>query len=200
MKPPAVIVALLLSMFVFLVFHQGEKHTPEPSADRPSIAVTAVDLEADEEIERFISPKKSDVMTEAAKKQVEVMRERTSALGSAAALLITEEVQLGMVNKAMARLEELYLPLFNKWASPDAERQAILDIVREREARFISMRTAAQREGSEAVLKSIKLIEAERAAYAQRLGEFLGAERLRELTELDTQERSRFRVKLPDRD
>lgn len=145
-------------------------------------------------------PKKTGVMTEDAKRQVDEMREKTNLLGRKAALLMTEEVQRGMVNKAMERLEKVYLPLFNKWGSTDRERQAILDIIRGREARLTSIRTEAQKEGIDAVTKSIRVIVSERAAYAQELSLLLGAEKMREFAELDNREDNKFRIQLPARD
>lgn len=200
MKPSFTAVLLSLTLLGIFVFYQREKPSTSNPAARPEATTAASNLEADKEMAKYSAPKISGVMTADAKKQMEEMRERASFLGSTAALLITEEVQRGMVNKAMVRLEQVYQPLFSKWGSTDAERKAVLDIIRGREARLVSIRTAAQKEGSDAVLKSIRVIDAERVGYAQQIGELLGSDKMLEFIELDTQDHNRFRVNLPARD
>ncbi|HBJ87713.1 MAG TPA: hypothetical protein DDZ88_28425 [Verrucomicrobiales bacterium] len=200
MRPSITVVLLSLTLLGIFVFYQREKTSTSNPAARPEATIAASNLEADKEMAKYSAPKKPGVMTADAKKQMEEMRERASFLGSTAALLITEEVQRGMVNKAMIRLEQVYQPLFSKWGSTDAERKAVLDIIRGREARLISIRTAAQKEGGNAVLKSIRVIETERAGYAQEISELLGSDKMREFNELDTQDHNRFRVNLPARD
>jgi hypothetical protein len=199
MKPSFTAVLLSLTLLGIFVFYQREKLSTNNPAARPE-ATAALNLEADKEMAKYSAPKKTGVMTADAKMQMEEMRERASFLGSTAALLITEEVQRGMVNKAMVRLEQVYQPLFSKWGLTDAERKAVLDIIRGREARLVSIRTAAQKEGSDAVLKSIRVIDAERVGYAQQIGELLGSDKMLEFIELDTQDHNRFRVNLPARD
>lgn len=182
------------------IFSQREKPLPNKPASRPITTARASNLEADKVVERYSETKKSGVMTEDAKRQVDEMREKTNSLGRKAALLMTEEVQHGMVNKAMQRLEQVYQPLFNKWNLSNADRQAILDIIRDREARLTSIRTNAQKEGINEVMKSIRVIEAERAVYIQEISLLLGPEKTREFAEVDSQDYNRFRVKLPARD
>jgi len=200
MKPVITISLLSLPLFAIFVFYQGDKHLPASPIARPDASAAAANLEADREIVKYTAPRKPGVMTDEAKKEIASMRERTSELGQAAALLITEDVQRGMVNKTMKRLEQLYQPLFDKWGSSDADKQTILDIVRDREALFISIRTNAQKKGTDEVLKSSRVIEAERSAYTQKLTSLLGPERMFELKEVDTKDYNSFRVKLPARD
>lgn len=191
---------LSLPLISFFVFSTREESSPGHPAVLPDAPITASDLAADKEIEKYSAPSKKGVLTDDAQKQVAEMRAKTDALGRAAAILITEDVQRGMVINAMKRRMQVYQPLFDKWASGDAEMEAVLDVIRRREARLISLRTEAQKKGSVEVLKSIPVIDSERAVYAEELRLILDADKMREFDEIDTQENNRFRVKLPARD
>lgn len=196
MKPILTAALLALPFLAIFVFYKTERPMVNQPANRPTAGATTASAEADKELAKYTAPQKTGVMTDDAKRQVKEMRENTSKLGTVAALLRTEEVQRGMVNKEMARLAQVYQPLFDKWSLTNAERQAILDILRRREATLTSIRTAAQKDGSEAVLKSIRVITSERARYAQEISQLIDSEKMREFNEVDTQDYNRLRVKL----
>ncbi len=179
-KAVAAVILLLITLLCISVFYTKEAVLPGKVASRRDDSAATVRAEAPKKVETYSAPEKSD-----AQKKIAKMTERTDFLGNSAAILMTEDVQRGMVNKAVTRLEQAYQPLFSKWGVTEANRMAVHDIIRAREARLISIRVAAQKEGIDAMLKSKKVIESERAGYALELSELLGAEKMRELALLD---------------
>lgn len=200
MKPLLIVALLSLPLLGIFVFYQKENSVQDKPAARPIATTTALKSADDKKTATYHAPQESGVMTEDAKKQMSGMKEKTNFLGNSAAILMTEEVQRGMVNKAVSVWEQAYQPLFSKWGTTDADKRAVLDIVRRREARLISMRVAAQKKGIDAMSEAKRFIESERAGYAREISVFLDAEKVRELTELENREYSKFRTRGPARD